>query len=109
MQKLIGLDEEYPPGTLCWCESPVNPTGEVRDLAKCAQLHLCPWQLASDRRPVVGARIILLTTLTAAADAAKAHAVGGKLVVDSTFAPPPLQDPFAHGADIVMHSATKWV
>ena len=43
------------------------------------------------------------------ADAAKAHAVGGKLVVDSTFAPPPLQDPLAHGADIVMHSATKYV
>lgn len=45
--------------------------------------------------------------LTVPSDAAKAHAAGGKLVVDSTFAPPPLQDPLAHGADMVMHSATK--
>ena len=28
--------------------------------------------------------------------------------VDSTFGPPPLQDPFAPGADVVMHSATKY-
>ena len=32
------------------------------------------------------------------------HAVGGKLIVDSTFGPPPLQDPFKWGADVVMHS-----
>ena len=35
---------------------------------------------------------------------AQVHAVGGKLVVDSTFGPPPLQDPFKWGADVVMHS-----
>lgn len=34
----------------------------------------------------------------------KIHAVGGKLIVDSTFAPPPLQNPFKWGADMVMHS-----
>jgi len=28
--------------------------------------------------------------------------------VDSTFGPPPLQDPFKWGADIVMHSGTKY-
>ncbi|OLY83566.1 putative trans-sulfuration enzyme [Smittium mucronatum] len=38
----------------------------------------------------------------------KAHAVNARLVVDSTFAPPPLCDPFKHGADIVMHSGTKY-
>ena len=32
------------------------------------------------------------------------HAVGGKLVVDATFAPPPLQDPFKWGTDIILHS-----
>ncbi|KAK9472965.1 pyridoxal phosphate-dependent transferase [Dipodascopsis tothii] len=37
-----------------------------------------------------------------------AHARGAKLLVDATFAPPPLQDPFAFGADMVMHSATKY-
>jgi len=38
----------------------------------------------------------------------KVHAVGGRLVVDSTFAPPPLQYPFKWGADIIMHSGTKY-
>lgn len=38
----------------------------------------------------------------------KAHARGAILLVDATFAPPPLLDPFAFGADIVMHSATKF-
>lgn len=38
----------------------------------------------------------------------KAHARGAFLTVDATFAPPPLQDPFAWGADIVMHSGTKY-
>jgi cystathionine beta-lyase/cystathionine gamma-synthase len=30
------------------------------------------------------------------------------LVADATFGPPPLQDPFAWGADFIMHSATKY-
>ena len=38
----------------------------------------------------------------------RAHARGAFLTVDATFAPPPLQDPFAWGADIVMHSGTKY-
>jgi cystathionine beta-lyase/cystathionine gamma-synthase len=37
-----------------------------------------------------------------------AHSRGAYLVVDATFSPPPLQDPFEHGADMVMHSATKY-
>ncbi|CAK9437505.1 uncharacterized protein LODBEIA_P18830 [Lodderomyces beijingensis] len=40
--------------------------------------------------------------------AQKAHARGAVLSVDATFAPPPLLDPFQFGADIVMHSATKF-
>ena len=41
--------------------------------------------------------------------AQKAHSRGAYLMVDSTFAPPPLQDPFIHGADVVMHSGTKYI
>ena len=41
------------------------------------------------------------------ASAAAAHAVGATLVVDSTAATPVLSQPLTHGADIVMHSATK--
>lgn len=33
---------------------------------------------------------------------------GAYLTVDATFAPPPLQDPFRWGADVVMHSGTKY-
>ncbi len=38
-----------------------------------------------------------------------AHGVGAQLVVDSTAASPALSQPLLHGADIVMHSATKGI
>ena len=38
-----------------------------------------------------------------------AHAEGLPLVVDNTFATPILCRPIEHGADIVLHSATKWI
>ncbi len=66
---------ELQPGDIIHVETPLNPTGEARDL-----------QYYAD----------------------KAHAAGAYLTVDATFAPPPLQDPFAHGADVVMHSGTKY-
>lgn len=40
--------------------------------------------------------------------AKKAHSRGAHLIVDSTFAPPGLQDPFQWGADLVMHSGSKY-
>jgi cystathionine gamma-synthase len=43
-----------------------------------------------------------------AALAALAHAHGALLVADNTFASPVLQQPLALGADIVMHSTTKY-
>ncbi|KAF4602184.1 hypothetical protein EYR40_005388 [Pleurotus pulmonarius] len=72
---IIDLDDEYQPGDLCWLETPLNPTGESRDIKYYAD---------------------------------KAHKVGGKLLVDSTFGPPPLQYPFNFGADCILHSATKY-
>ncbi|WP_298589779.1 O-acetylhomoserine aminocarboxypropyltransferase/cysteine synthase family protein [uncultured Kocuria sp.] len=41
--------------------------------------------------------------------AAVAHEAGVPLVVDSTMTPPYLIRPFEHGADIVIHSATKFL
>ena len=38
-----------------------------------------------------------------------AHAAGVPLMIDNTFATPWLCRPFEHGADIVMHSATKFL
>ncbi|KAI5123419.1 hypothetical protein M0805_006124 [Coniferiporia weirii] len=73
--KVIGIDDDFEEGTLCWLETPLNPTGESRNIEFYAD---------------------------------KVHAAKGVLVVDSTFAPPPLQYPFKWGADCVMHSGTKY-
>lgn len=44
-----------------------------------------------------------------AAIAEIAHAVGALLTVDSTFTPPPLLRPLELGADLVVHSLTKYI
>jgi cystathionine gamma-synthase len=44
-----------------------------------------------------------------AAAAAMAHAAGAILAVDSTAASPAVQRPLDHGADVVFHSATKYL
>lgn len=83
MTKLTGvrklpLDQldQVGPGDIIHIETPLNPTGEARNLSYYN---------------------------------AKARAVGAYLTVDSTFAPPPLQDPLQFGADIVLHSGTKYI
>ncbi|KAL2266594.1 hypothetical protein VTJ83DRAFT_5946 [Remersonia thermophila] len=63
------------PGDVIHVETPLNPTGEARDL----EFY---------RR--------------------RADELGCWLTVDATFAPPPLLEPFRWGADIVMHSGTKY-
>jgi cystathionine gamma-synthase len=40
---------------------------------------------------------------------AAARSVGAMVVVDNTFATPYLQQPLAHGADMVVHSSTKYL
>lgn len=84
MNRLTGLQqldldcavEDLGPGDVIHVETPLNPTGEARDLAFYAE---------------------------------KARKAGAILSVDATFAPPPLLDPFKWGADIVMHSGTKYL
>jgi cystathionine gamma-lyase len=51
----------------------------------------------------------MLKIVDIAAAAAVAHGHGALLVVDNTFASPMLTRPLALGADIVMHSATKYL
>lgn len=83
-EKLHGLEvlplecaaEELHAGDVIHLETPVNPTGEARDIAAFAR---------------------------------KAAASGAYLVVDATFGPPGLQDSFVWGADVVMHSGTKYL
>lgn len=74
----VGLNEldKLGPGDVIHIETPLNPTGEARDLAFYA---------------------------------GKARSLGAYLTVDATFAPPPLLDPFAWGADAVIHSGTKYL
>lgn len=48
-----------------------------------------------------------IADIRALADAA--HEAGALLVVDSTFASPALQNPLALGADVVVHSTTKYL
>lgn len=88
--KIIDLDEDFPVNegtldeatgirrgaTLVWVETPLNPTGEARDLVHYTK---------------------------------RAHEAKAYIAVDSTFAPPPLQNPFNQGVDFVMHSATKYM
>src|SRR5207302_1927971 len=50
---------------------------------------------------------LAISDIAALADLA--HRAGARLVVDSTFATPVLSQPIALGADLVMHSATKYL
>lgn len=85
VSKLTGLEkleledagdlDRLRPGDVIHVETPLNPTGEARDLDHYA---------------------------------ARARELGCYLTVDATFGPPPLQRPFDHGADVVMHSGTKY-
>lgn len=51
----------------------------------------------------------MLSIVDVATVAAAAHAVGARLVVDNTFATPALQRPLELGADVVVHSVTKYI
>src|SRR6185369_13577001 len=68
---------------------------------------------ASDLKPsVLIAETIsnpLLKVCDLEACAEIAHAVGARFIVDNTFASPYLCQPLQHGADIVVHSATKFL
>jgi cystathionine beta-lyase/cystathionine gamma-synthase len=51
----------------------------------------------------------LLNVVDIASAAAAAHEVGALVVVDNTFATPYLQQPLALGADLALHSTTKYL
>jgi cystathionine beta-lyase/cystathionine gamma-synthase len=80
--------------------------------------YATPEQLSTDpAAQVAGARLVwiesptnpLLNIVDIAAVAAAARAAGALLVVDNTFATPYLQTPLDLGADIVLHSTTKYL
>ena len=55
----------------------------------------------------IGNPALNMTDIGALAEVA--HSEGVPLIVDSTFTPPTLLRPIEHGADIVIHSLTKWL
>lgn len=52
-------------------------------------------------------RLLGVVDIAAICDAA--HAVGAQVMVDNTFLSPALQQPFELGADLVVHSCTKYL
>ena len=96
------MDDDFPNDgrkVLMWLETPLNPFGTSFSIEHCESIAL-----SSLGHPYFS------DSLHCTLDAKKVHAIpGGILGVDSTFAPPGIQDPFSWGADIVMHSATKYL
>ena len=79
---------------------------DVRDLSA--------WAVAINERPTVAVYVETfsnpsLTPADIPAIADLAHAAGAVLVVDSTFATPYVVQPLSLGADLVVHSATKFL
>ncbi len=74
-----------------------------------------PDALAAGMRPETGLVLVetptnpLMRVVDLDAAAAVAHGGGALLAVDNTFLSPVLQTPIAHGADIVVHSTTKYL
>ena len=78
------------------------PADEFPNLARASRRHTRMVWIESPSNPLLN-----IVDIAAAADAA--HEVGAILVVDNTFATPYLQRPLELGADIVVHSTTKYL
>lgn len=72
-----------PKTKLVWLETPTNPLLAVTDIAAIAEVLADEFGSDAPTRP--------------------------KLIVDNTFCSPYLQRPLDHGADVVLHSTTKYI
>ena len=89
----------YEPAGFTWVARDLTDPDELeRDWPSGAKLI---W-LETPTNP--GLRVVDIATI-----AELAHANGALCVVDNTFATPYLQQPLVHGADIVVHSSTKYL
>jgi cystathionine gamma-synthase len=94
------IDKVLQPWGLSYLPVPVSDPSAVR-----AALAARPAQVVWVETPTNP----LLSIADIAALAAAAHDGGALLVVDNTFASPYLQQPLALGADVVVHSTTKYL
>lgn len=86
--------------------------GAAVSLVDVANLDAVETALAEARPAALVAETIsnpLLKVADAPALAELAHRYGAQLLLDNTFATPYLFTPLAHGADFVIHSATKYI
>ena len=98
-------------GTFSFLRNVLSRFGVETDFVDITDLD----QVRAALRPTT--RIVYAETIanptTAVADLRKlaeiAHDAGALLVVDSTLAPPVICRPLEHGADLVIHSATKYI
>ncbi len=77
---------------------PSDPANFTRAITDRTRLLYCE---------TIGNPALEMTDIEAVAEVARAHHL--PLAVDSTFTPPCLFRPLDHGADIVIHSLTKWI
>ncbi len=82
---------------MVWLETPTNPMLRLLDIAAVARAVKSKAQRSGTR------------ALTAKGGSPMDYDAGLTLVVDNTFASPALQQPLALGADIVLHSVTKYL
>jgi methionine-gamma-lyase len=83
-------------------ESTYVDTSDLANLAKAMRPNTKVVYIESPSNPAMS-----VTDIAAAAEIA--HAAGALLVVDNTFASPHLQKPLNLGADVVLHSVTKFI
>jgi methionine-gamma-lyase len=107
---VVGTDAVYGPSRLVLehqfakfgIESSWVPTEDIAQLEAAIRPETRMLYIETPANPT-----IKLTDLTACGRIAKKQ--GALLVVDNTFSTPLLQKPFQHGADVVVHSMTKYL
>ena len=99
MTKAGTIDAAWTPTTkLVWFETPSNPMLKVIDIAAV--------RATVDR---LGGSAKTKPITNPGAYAGETPLARAIMVVDNTFASPALQNPIAFGADVVMHSCTKYI
>jgi cystathionine beta-lyase/cystathionine gamma-synthase len=83
-------------------ETTFVPADELHGVAKYIRGNTALIYIESPSNP-----LLKVVDIEAAARVAREHNI--PLLIDSTFASPWLQNPIAHGADVVLHSATKFL
>jgi methionine-gamma-lyase len=107
---VVGTSAQYGPSRLLLerhlsrfgIESSFVDTSDLAQVAGAVQKNTRIIYIETPANPTIS-----ITDLGGVAEIAKAQ--GARLVVDNTFLSPVLQRPFEHGADVVIHSMTKFL